>query len=358
MKKRTGTDYIQSFGGYNYLRYKVQPIVSLPSGTRAAVKRTPEYKEALARAEAIDKKRSAPTRIAKKKTAAPAGTTVHDAVFFFYEGPNWKALKPRTQALWRVYLNAWRMQYGEVAIYDLTREDLRGMLRNRLNASGPGAARNWLNAVRGLMRDRIEAGLMKEDANPCMGLKGPILANRHGFATWEPEHMNMYREYWPSGTPQRLAFEMLYHTGAACCDVIRLTNGHIVDGLIEFKREKTGVDSFPRLMPELAAEIAACGLDGTVGALVRTESGLPFKAPQYFSHQFRRWCKQAGIPAGYTAHGVRKRAATDAAEHDEWTTTQLKAKFGWKTSSQVDPYTQAAEMRRVARRSVNKPRSA
>jgi hypothetical protein len=82
------------------------------------------------------------------------------------------------------------------------------------------------------------------------------------------------------------------------------------------------------------------------GPLLRTVTGKPF-TPEHFSQTFISWTRQAGIPKGYSAHGVRKRAATDDAE-DGATTTQLKAKYGWRTNDQPDHYTRNADMKRVA----------
>jgi hypothetical protein len=48
-----------------------------------------------------------------------------------------------------------------------------------------------------------------------------------------------------------------------------------------------------------------------------------------------------------SAHGLRKAAATSAAEKGA-TEAQLKAIFGWKTSSEVDRHIKAARQRTLA----------
>ena len=77
-------------------------------------------------------------------------------------------------------------------------------------------------------------------------------------------------------------------------------------------------------------------------------TGLRFKRAHYLSAAFAKWAQQAGVPEGYGAHGIRKRAAHDDAELRIWTHTQLKAKYGWETYEMADYYIKLAEKRRVA----------
>jgi integrase len=333
--------YVQSFDGYNYLRYKKQARVRLPDGKPSGPAFMAAYKAALAAAQAADNP-TPPTPRRKKKLATGAGT-IRDAVTSYMGSHTFQKLEPATKAARRYLLDGWVRKYGDEAFGELTRKALAGMLY--LRAGTPGAARNWLVAVRAMVADRIAAGEIEED--PTLGLKAPPSTNPDGYPTWEPEHLEAYREYWPSGTPQRLAIEMLYGTGAACCDAIRLTRRNIVGGLVEFSRQKTGEASFPALTPELADEITACGLDETVGVLLRTEQGLPFHNAHYFSAQVAKWARLAGVPAGFGAHGIRKAAATADAEAG-WTTTELKSKYGWSTHEQPDHYTKNADRRRIA----------
>jgi hypothetical protein len=332
--------YVQSFDGYNYLRYRQQPRVRLPDGSTATPAFKAAYKAALAAAKAQDK--PTPPTPRRKKKLPTSGGTIRDAVDSYMRSPAWAKLKGGTQVGRRYLLQSWAEQYGDEVLGELTPKAMRGMLY--LRSATPGAAHNWLVAVRGLVQDRLAAGEIEED--PTAGLKSPRSNNPDGYLPWEPEHLSLYRSYWASGTVQRLALEVLYWTGAACCDAVKLTRENISEGLVQFERQKTGAPSFPGFAAELEREIAACVVAPIEGPILRTEQGLAFGA-HYFSARFAKWARQAGVPAGYSAHGVRKRAATDDAEAGR-TTTQLKAKYGWTTSDQPDHYTRSADMKRVA----------
>src|SRR5215470_18914946 len=66
-----------------------------------------------------------------------------------------------------------------------------------------------------------------------------------------------------------------------------------------------------------------------------------------FGNWFRDRCDEAGIPAGYSAHGLRKLAATRLADTGA-TAHELKAWFGWKSLRQAEVYTTKADAKRLA----------
>jgi integrase len=65
-----------------------------------------------------------------------------------------------------------------------------------------------------------------------------------------------------------------------------------------------------------------------------------------FGNAFREACRAAGVPG--SAHGVRKIAATTAANNGA-TTSQLKALFGWTSDAMPTLYTRAADRERLGR---------
>jgi integrase len=80
-------------------------------------------------------------------------------------------------------------------------------------------------------------------------------------------------------------------------------------------------------------------------AFLQTEYGKPFTAGG-FGGWFRNRCDEAGLPQ-CTAHGLRKAGATLAAENGA-TVHQLMAIFDWSNPAQAEPYTAAADRRRMA----------
>lgn len=353
--------YVQSFDGYNYLRYQQQPRVPLPPGPTSGKAFMDAYKAALAAAKT--KTKPAKERPVRTKKTAATGATIRDRVTAYLNSHAFKALAPSTQYCRQRLLCGWADEYGDGLFDDLTPKLVKRMLHQRGGKTGD--ARNWLNAVRAMIKDLLDAGEIELD--PTWGVRPPKSTNPDGYKTWEPEHLQWYREYWPSGTPQRLALEMLYCTGGAISDAVKLTRDNFGDdGIIQFDRTKTGVPSSPWVTPELWTELVACKLvigevvrmdDGVTvdpaclvaGPLLRTSKGKRLTST-YLGNRIRVWAQAAGIPAGYSAHGIRKRAATDDAENvaEPATNNELKAKYGWRTNDQPDHYTRAADTKRIS----------
>ena len=97
-------------------------------------------------------------------------------------------------------------------------------------------------------------------------------------------------------------------------------------------------------MLPILAETLVAGPCGDLTFIVG-ERGRPF-TKEGFGNAFRDACRAAGVPG--SAHGVRKIAATTAANNGA-TTSQLKALFGWTSDSMPTIYTKNADRERLGR---------
>src|SRR5262249_61534777 len=85
-------------------------------------------------------------------------------------------------------------------------------------------------------------------------------------------------------------------------------------------------------------------------AFICGEAGRPF-TKESFGNAFRDACRAAGVSK--SAHGVRKIAATRAAENGA-TVAELEAIFGWQGGSMASLYTRAADRARLAKGAISK----
>src|SRR5580765_7367823 len=308
--------YVQSFNGYSYLRYKGQPRVKLDGDIGSAAFIT-SYRQALAEAQSRVKEARAP---AAKKSAAVG--TLRANVDRYLASAMFKALRPGTQTNRRCDLNRWcngrKLKggntlpgYGHLLLAEITPKAFAMMMYARERT--PGAQRGFLSSVRHFLKDCKKAQAVPPDFDPTRDQHCGRGQNPEGHKCWPPEFIEQYRAYWQRGTMERLALELLYETGAACVDAIKLGRENIIDGLIIFDRQKTGAPSYRPFTAELERELAAAPFVPIRGPWLRTRQGAPFTA-NYLSARFSQWAQAAGIPKGYGAHGVRKRAATDLAD--------------------------------------------
>jgi integrase len=78
-----------------------------------------------------------------------------------------------------------------------------------------------------------------------------------------------------------------------------------------------------------------------------TEAGHPYSV-KGFGNWFARRCREAGLDAGLSAHGLRKLAAVRCVEAGA-TEHQLMALFGWSSSKQAALYTRRANRAKLER---------
>ena len=138
--------------------------------------------------------------------------------------------------------------------------------------------------------------------------------------------------------------DVLAYTGLRRGDAVRLGRQHVRNGVATIKTEKGGgnVTVTLPMLPVLTRTLEAgpCGdLTFIVGA-----NGKPL-IKESFGNLFRKACNAAGVSG--SAHGVRKIAATRAAENGA-TVAQLEAIFGWSGGRMASHYTREANRVRLA----------
>ena len=266
--------------------------------------------------------------------------TVNAAVVGYFTSLGFRSLSSSTQTTYRGILENFRAKHGEKRIALLARQHVDRMLAEK--AGTPAAANNLMKLLRVLMAFAIAEGMRRDD--PTAGLK-KIRIRSEGFLTWDQRLIERYRAVYPLGTRERLALELLAKTGQRRSDVVRMGRQHVRDGVLSFRQQKTKMlVEIPVLLDLQAAIDAMPKSDGLTFLL--TDWGKPFSAAG-FGNWFRGVCRKAGVPEGYSAHGLRKAAATEHADRGA-TAHQLMAWFGWSTIREAERYTTKANRKALA----------
>jgi integrase len=181
--------------------------------------------------------------------------------------------------------------------------------------------------------------------DPTAEFKPARCKNSGGFRVWTEIDIAAFEAKHPIGNQARLALALALYTGQRRGDIITLGRQHIANGILSFRQSKTGAQVDIPVLPELR-QILDVTPSNHLTFLV-TDRGSPFTAAS-FGNWFRRMCTDAGLPRGLAAHGLRKAAATRFANHGA-TSHELMAWFGWKTLSEAERYTRAADRKVLAR---------
>jgi integrase len=186
-------------------------------------------------------------------------------------------------------------------------------------------------------------------------LKRPNAAR--GFPVWTDDEIKRFRDRWPLGTRERLAFEIMATTGLRRGDAARLGRQHMseVDGVtvLRLRTEKGDRQVVREVMPELKAAIDAYPLSGL--AFVARGDGAAL-SKRGFGDWFRDACRAAGVKK--SPHGLRKHDAT-ALAHSGASEAELEGAMGWAPGSGMARiYTHERDDELLAARAVSKFKAA
>jgi integrase len=208
------------------------------------------------------------------------------------------------------------------------------------------AARHFVDTLRGMFKWAVAAEHVKSD--PTAG-KSVTKPKTRGFPEWTEEELDQYAAFWPLGTRERVMWGVFCFTGLRRGDAARLGKQHIRNGVITIDTEKTATRVTIPVLPELA-EILAAGPLGEL-SIIASKKGQPLRK-EVVGNLFKKACVAAGIK-GKSAHGIRKAAATRAANNGA-TVATLEAIFGWEGGQMAALYTRAADRRRLAAEHMEK----
>ena len=201
--------------------------------------------------------------------------------------------------------------------------------------------------MRGLFSWAVDCDLVAND--PTQGIKNKrAKARSGGFPVWSDDEIADFEKRWPRGTRQRVMFDVFLYTGLRRGDAAVVGWQHVKNGVISLQTEKTGIWVHIPILPELKATLEA-GPTGDL-AFIATSNGNPM-SKESLGNLFAEACRAAGVRK--SAHGLRKAAATNAANHGA-TVAELEAIFGWQGGQMASLYTRSANRRLLSASAMNK----
>ncbi|MBE1294605.1 MAG: tyrosine-type recombinase/integrase [Rhodobacteraceae bacterium] len=227
-------------------------------------------------------------------------------------------------------------------------------IKTQVDNIGGNAGRTRYKAWNKVFELAVSKQLIK--TNPCEIVTPPKeRVSKQGHAPWTNEEIEQFRQHWPHGTVERLAFELQYWAGARISDTRQLGWDNIdSEGWLTFTQQKTGEKvsiPFDRTPPWFAELEDLQHLKAAIAAMpskretwfqtqkgdVRTEKG----ASQWFAKAARK----AGIQ-GRTSHGLRKKRMIVHAENGA-SEKEIAAWSGHESLKEVQRYVRAASKKRL-----------
>jgi integrase len=266
----------------------------------------------------------------------------------YYGSRPFADLKPSSRQTYRYVLEPLAKAHGHRSVAEMTHKHASKLIQN-IGAKKPGMANLTKSVLQNLMKYAVKEGW--RDDNPFIGIDRYKGGTHH---TWTEGEIKAYEKKWRLGTRQRLAFALLLHTGQRVSDVAKMVRGDITpDGLLHVIQEKTGVELYLPIVPELEQAMRAYPARGL--ALIGREDGRPI-SERGLSHIIRLAVEEAGLPAKCVAHGLRKAKMRRLAEAGA-TEKEIAAWSGHTTLREIERYTKAADQKRLAKGGADKMRT-
>jgi integrase len=285
--------------------------------------------------------------------AAPRGRAAGGTLQWLWDAYRksdaWTSLSPATRKQRENIMLHVLKANGSEPFGSVQPEDITDGLDRRVET--PSAARNFLDTMKGLFGWAKGRRHVRDD--PTAGVKAPKRRKNAGFAPWTREDVTKYQAKWPLGKRQRVWLDVLLYTGLRRGDAAMVGPKHVEDNVVTIATEKSGqkvIVSLPIL--DVLQHTLDAGPIGTETWIVSARGKAFVK--EAFGNAFSEAASAAGIDK--SAHGVRKIAATIAAENGA-TEAELDAIFGWTGGRMASHYTRQANRAKLAANAANKLKS-
>jgi len=237
--------------------------------------------------------------------------------------------------------------YGTGKLADL----LPRHIRKDIAKLPPHPANNRLKVWRALGKWWVNAGLL--DTDPARDVTARETPKTAGHVPWSRSEIEAFRKHWGESTPQRLAMELVFWTGARRSDAVALGRGMVdPEGWLTYTQQKTGgrveipltatAPSWAEPDPHLARSIEAQKVKHMTWIVTASGHARSSKA---FGAWISAAAKAAGID-GRTAHGLRKSRGAIMRENGA-TLDQRMAWLGHDSEFEAHHYGRGADVRRV-----------
>lgn len=269
--------------------------------------------------------------------------------------PEWQALGPDIKTaqtriaekfLTSPIVEGEDLVFGDVEVAHLRRKHIKALIAAR--SSTPHAAAHLLRVIRKLTGIALDQEWIEND--PTYRLK--YRPEYGGWKAWPDEMLDKFEARWPIGSTPRLVYSLALYFGHRRGDITQVKPSDFEARGSNVVQQKTGKPLWIPIHPNLRQVLEHPSTDMTREFLVMTAWGKPFSA-KALGVRMQRWTKAAGIPPGYTLHGLRKTLGKALAEHGA-TTREIMDLLGHDSIAHAELYSREAEQRILATAGMDK----
>lgn len=277
---------------------------------------------------------------------APAAGSMGAAIQGYYHSAEFVHLADSSKQVYRRILDAFAKEHGHAPVAGIQTKHVNVLIDGK--AETPAAANILRKRLSSVFEYAKSVGMIQ--VNPAKEAKR-IKTKSKGYRSWTESDIAAYRQKWKEGQPERIAMEVLLHTGLRRSDAVRLGWQHIVDDafVISTKKSQDIVELHIPLHSDLAFLF---DLPRGRETFISTVYGSA-RSEKAFTNWLREAAHAAGLPSNSSPHGLRKAACRRLAESG-CTALEIMSITGHRDIKEIERYTKAAEMKRLSRAAMAK----
>lgn len=276
----------------------------------------------------------------------PVAGSMGAAIQGYYKSAEFAQLADSSKQVYRRILDVFAKVHGHAPIAGLQTKHINGLIDAK--AETPAAANILRKRLSSVFEYAKSVGMIQ--VNPAKEAKR-IKTKSKGYRTWTEGDIAAYREKWGEGTPERIAMEVLLHTGLRRSDAVRLGWEHLVDDIfvISTKKSQEIVELHIPLHRDLGFVL---DLPRGKDTFISTVYGSA-RSEKSFTNWLRESAHKAGLPSNSSPHGLRKAACRRLAESG-CSAMEIMSITGHRDIKEIERYTKAAEMKVLSRAAMAK----
>ena len=265
------------------------------------------------------------------------------------EDPDWKALGPDIKGAQTRIIERFLMMevvegepltFGDVEVAFLKRKHVKALLARKSDT--PHAAAHLLRVIRKLVGVALDQEWIEND--PTYRVK--YRPGYGGWKAWPDEMLDKFEAHWSIGSTPRLVYSLALYFGHRRSDVTKVRPSDFKERAHNVVQQKTGKQLVLPIHPNLRDVLRAINDFEEREFVVLTAWGKQF-SPKGLTVRMRQWTKAAGLPPGYTLHGLRKTLGKQLALHKA-TTRGLMDVLGHDNMEHAELYSRDAEQEIMA----------
>ena len=252
-----------------------------------------------------------------------------------------------TKESYRRDIERFRREYGDMPVATMQAKHV-DILLGKIAAHSTAQAKNMRKRLYTLMR--LARKWRYRPDNPVVDSEriGHIAK---GYPAWSEDDIAMFRAHWPLGSKQRIAMEILLHTGLRRADAVRIGPQHVKSAWFAIATSKSRgatTVNFP-VHPDLVPHLEQAPKDAL--AFLVTEQGKS-RSEKAFTNWIIEAAHEAGLPPHRSPHGLRKSACIRLAEVG-CTTQQIMTLTGHRNAAELEPYLRNVNQRKLAQAAMD-----